>query len=107
MSPLIEIPGIVRITVDIEYGRYQQFITIVHSFLRQEKLLRNESDFNNRIVSSTIERTIQDIVNSALVAVKPTDLIRLLEKNSRVEHKNLSEKFLFLDGSIIGESKNG
>ncbi len=92
--PILDIPGIVRLSVKLDYGRYQQFMTVVYQLLHKENLSSKQSDVNNRIVAAAIERTVQDLMEAAIVSSNPDSLIELLEENARVAHKDLSTKLM-------------
>jgi hypothetical protein len=96
IMPLIDIPGIVHIAVKLDYGRYQQLMTTAYRLLHREGLINKnkQSEIDNRVVANAIERTIQDLVEAAIVSSKPEMLVELLEENTRIAHKNLSEKFM-------------
>lgn len=94
MTPVIDIPGIVRISIKIDYNQYQQFMTVAYHFLDTEGMLAPQGDFNNRVIEAAISQTIQDMVEAAFISSKPETVIDLLKENVRIEHKNLKQKFI-------------
>ncbi len=94
MTPVLDIPGIVRVSIKIDYNQYQQFMTIAYHFLDTEGMLSPQSDFNNRVVEAAISQTIQDMVGATFVSAEPETVIELLKENTRLEHKKLASKFL-------------
>lgn len=94
--PILDIPGIVHLKVKLDYGRYQQFMTVAYKLLHREELINSQSDFNNRVVASAIERTIQDLVEAAILTSNPEQFIELLEKNTVKAYDDLATKFIEL-----------
>jgi len=95
MSALL-IPGIVKISIQIDYGYYQQMIAAGYQTLHLKGLITDDSALNAQIVQKAIEQTVQKLIDVAFMTGQPEQLLELLRENVEKEHDKQRNSFLAL-----------
>lgn len=92
----IAIPGIVKISIQIDYGFYQQMIAAGYQTLHLKGLMTKDNALNAQIIQKAVEQTVQDLINAAFMAGQPEQLLELLRENVEKEHEKQGIKFVTL-----------
>jgi len=95
MSSLL-IPGIVKISIQIDYGFYQQMIAAGYQTLHLKELRTGDNALNAQIIQKAVEQTVQDLINAAFMTGQPEQLLELLRENVEKEHERQRISFLTL-----------
>lgn len=76
----IEIPGITRVVVQINYGLYSRMETVAHQTLHTREL-RTNRQHDILVVREAVEQTIQDLIDAAFMTDNPEQFLELLREN--------------------------
>ena len=92
----IMIPGIVNISIRVDFDFYQQLLSIGYKTLHLKGFVTHDSAQNAQIVQRAIERTIQKIMDAALETSQPEQLFEVLRENIEREHERQRGNLLAL-----------
>lgn len=91
----IEIPGITRVVIQINYGLYQQMESVAYQTLHTRGLTKNPQH-NRETVREAIEQTIQDLMDAAFTTGDPEQFLELLKGNVEKTHEKRRGNLLAL-----------
>ncbi|HEC64238.1 hypothetical protein LCGC14_2762730 [marine sediment metagenome] len=82
MKAYIEIPGITRVAIRINYGLYQRMETVAYQTLHTRGLVTTRNRQHDiQVVREAIEQTIQDLIDAAFMTNNPEQFLELLREN--------------------------
>lgn len=82
----IEIPGITMVAIRINYSLYSRMESVAYQTLHTRNLLSGHPNHDSQTVREAIERTVQDLIDSAFTTSNPEQFLELLRENVEKAH---------------------